>query len=189
MEKLKVPILLLLSILATILVPSSTIVFGDSVNRPQFSIEGAPIVREGTYIRFLIRNYQESETLYFTVSNFTLVVPPQGGSVEYEVIAPEISVPFQEVTYAFKVQSNQSESWSCTVDYSVLVVDTGFEGLFDLVERFLITTTSVMMVIAGIICISISIIRRRASMKGSSKTFINRPRALELHRRDIGVTQ
>lgn len=167
MEKLKVPILLLLSIVAASLVPSPRIVFGDSINRPAFSIKGAPIVREGTYIRFLIRNYQESETLYFTVSNFTLVVPPQGGSVEYEVIAPEISAPFQKVTYAFKVQSNQSESWSGTVDYSVIVLDSGFEAMFDLVEPFLTTARSVMMVIAGIICISFFIMRRRVSVKGT----------------------
>jgi hypothetical protein len=188
MKKLKLSVLLLLSTAAMSVVPSSRIVLGDPINRPPFSIESARIVREGTFIRFLIRNYQESDTLYFTVNNFTLVVPPQGGSVEYEVIAPELSVPFQKVTYAFKVQSNQSESWTGTVDYSVIVVDTGFEAMFDMVEPFLITATSVMMVIAGIICISISIIIRRASVKGSSKTSKNRPRALELHGRDTGVT-
>jgi hypothetical protein len=93
----------------------------------ELEIQGAHIVSEGAYFRFLMVNHY-GDPIYVTVNDGDPIYIPTNGSVNYNVIAPQISVPYEEVTYTFKeyYPTPQSAHLMGTVDFPVTVLAYDF---------------------------------------------------------------
>jgi hypothetical protein len=123
-------------------------------------IEGAHIVSEGAYFRFWIFN-NNSFSINVTVNGAdTLSIPPKSG-VDYDVIAPNISVPYEQVTYEFTVEaSNGVLLQPKNVDFPVLVLNSSFTQIFDLAIPIILAIAAIAVGLVAIV-----IIRRRRPQK------------------------
>lgn len=122
-------------------------------------IEGAHIVSEGAYFRFWIFN-NNSFAVNVTVNGAdTLSILPES-SVDYDVIAPQISVPYEQVTYKFTIVGGDSSPTN--VDFTVLVLNSAFAQVFDLIIPILSTIAVIVVALVAIV-----IVRRR---RGHNKT-------------------
>jgi hypothetical protein len=109
-------------------------------------IEGAHIVSEGAYFRFWIFN-NNSFSINVTVNGAgSLIVPPKSG-VDYDVIAPHISVPYEQITYDFWLSSSESV---LHVDYTVLVLNSSFAQIFELTVSILIAIATIILSIVAV---------------------------------------
>ena len=122
-------------------------------------IEGAHIVSEGAYFRFWIFN-NNSFSINVTVNEADVLSVPPESWVDYDVIAPRISVPYEQMTYKFSVTSDDVPAEN--VDFTVLVLNSSFVQIFDLTVPILITIVAIVLALAAI-----AIVRRR---RGHKKT-------------------
>lgn len=109
-------------------------------------IEGAHIVSEGAYFRFWIFN-NNSFSIRVAVNGADISsVPPKSG-IDYDVIAPQISAPYEQLTYKFSLTSSSYPAK--TVDFTVLVLNSSFVQVFELAIPILIAvTTTILSIIA-----------------------------------------
>jgi hypothetical protein len=122
-------------------------------------IEGAHIVSEGAYFRFWIFN-NNSFSINVTVNEVdTLNIPPES-SVDYDVIAPYISVPYEQVTYKFSATASEGFLLPKNVDFPVLVLNSNFVQIFNMTIPILVT---VAVIVAALV--TIVIIKRRRGQK------------------------
>jgi hypothetical protein len=117
----------------TLLLFALPVVLGDIGPYPasRLEIQGAHIVSEGAYFRFWIANHYD-QPVYVTINDCEALYIPPNASADYDVIAPQISVPYEEVTYTFKqyFYPNSTQNISLrSLNFTVLVVDSNF---FDL---------------------------------------------------------
>ncbi|MGD0979653.1 MAG: hypothetical protein ABR962_11015 [Candidatus Bathyarchaeia archaeon] len=122
----------------------------------QVSIQGAHIVSAGAYFRFWIFSYYDYP-INVTINGADTLSIPSGGSIDYDVIAPQISVPYEKVTYTFVFSVNYDVK---PVDYTVLVLNSSFVQIFDLIVPILIVIAIVI-----IAAVAILILRRRRSLR------------------------
>jgi hypothetical protein len=125
------------------------------------TLEGAHIVSEGAYFRFGIFN-NNSFSISVRVGADISSVPPESG-IDYDVIAPQISTPYEKVTYQFDFGSNDAE---LTVDYTVLVLNSSFVQIFDLVVPIII-------VIAFVIIATVAIVILRRYMHARARSNVS----------------
>jgi hypothetical protein len=129
-------------------------------------VQGAHIVSEGAYFRFWILN-NTTDTINVTVNSAdTLTIFPKN-STDYDVVAPQLSMPYQKITYTFhfsyaKNTENQLHPLHGEMDFTVLVLSSGFVQFFDLIIPVLII---VIIAVAAIISIAIILKQRRADKK------------------------
>lgn len=129
----------------------------------QVSIQGAHIVSAGAYFRFWIFNYYEYP-INVTINGADTLSIPSRGSIDYDVIAPQISVPYEKVTYTFLFTTNVTGLFGTQarnpVDYTVLVLNSSFVQIFDLIVPILIVIAIVI-----IATVAIVILRRKRSLR------------------------
>jgi hypothetical protein len=120
------------------------------------TLEGAHIVSEGAYFRFWIFNNNSfSISVYVNGVNISSISPQSG--IDYDVIAPQTSTPYEQVTYKFDFGSNYAE---LAVDYTVLVLNSSLVQIFDLIVPILAVIAFV--IIATVVIV---ILRRRRPLK------------------------
>lgn len=126
----------------------------DGVPNERVLIEGAHIVSEGAYFRFWIMN-NLTWALNVTINNADILLIPSKSSIDYNVVAPQVSVPYQKVTYIFKISNtwDGEESVYSEIDYPVLVLDTGFTQIFDLIAPILIAVGIVLTAIVFVMVV------------------------------------
>jgi hypothetical protein len=113
------------------------------------------MVSEGAYFRFWIYNpYPYSVNVTINEGD-TLSVPPRSGA-DYDVVAPFISVPFEQVTYRFSIQSGNLSLGN--VDARVLVVNSVLVQIFNLAIPILIIIAAIIIALVAIV-----IVRRQRS--------------------------
>jgi hypothetical protein len=117
-------------------------------------IEGAHIVSDGAYFRFWIFNNNSFPINVSVNEADILIVPPKSG-VDYDVIAPNISVPYEQVTYKFSVTAS-GYILPKNVDFPVLVLNSSFIQIFDLILPILVTIAAIVVALTAIV-----IVRRR----------------------------
>jgi len=132
MQNQKTLTIVVLLIIVIILVFSLTprVAFADPIQLGPnlYEIQGAHVVSEGAYFRFLVVNH-DSDSIYVTVNDGDLIYIPVNGSANYNVIAPQISVPYEVVTYTFRVYSTTPQRVEFrTIDFPVTVVSSSFIG-------------------------------------------------------------
>lgn len=159
-------VLIVAMVIILFLVPN--VVMGDPIGNPndKLIIEGAHIVSEGAYFRFLVKN-NYSQPIYVTINdNDTFYILPYD-SINYNVIAPKISVPYEKITYTFKLHLDLSDPnyVSDKFNYTVLVLNSSFVQGFDIIVPFLI-----ILAIALVVAISVFVIRRRRKYSKSALT-------------------
>ena len=150
-------VLIVAIVVILFLVPN--VVIGDPIGNPddRLIIEGAHIVSEGAYFRFWVKN-NYSQPIYVTINDSdTFYILPYN-SIDYDVVAPTISVPYEKITYTFKLHLLLSDPnyVSNKFDFTVLVLSSSFVQVFDIIVPFLI-----ILAIALAVAISVFIIRRR----------------------------
>jgi hypothetical protein len=155
----RVPILGL--ILVLLLVP--TIVLADPIRGNQLEIQGAHIVSEGAYFRFLMVNHY-GVPIYVTINDGDPIYLPTNGSANYNVIAPQISMSYQVVTYSFKQYYNSSlqDQSGFTIDFPVTVVAYNF-------VEFILATNIIIAIGLFVFIISFIIWHRRQSHGRSAR--------------------
>ena len=126
----------------------------------QVSIQGAHIVSEGAYFRFWIFNNYEYP-INVTINGADTLSIPSRSSINYDVIAPQISTPYEKVTYTFDFSVNGARPW-IPVDYTVLVLNSNFVPIFDLTVPILIAIAAIILVVIASV-----ILKRRRSRIGS----------------------
>ncbi len=126
----------------------------DGVPNERVLIEGAHIVSEGAYFRFWIMN-NLTWALNVTINNADILLIPSKSSIDYNVVAPQVSVPYQKVTYIFKISNtwDGEESVYSEIDYPVLVLDSGFTQIFDLIAPILIAVGIVLTAIVFVMVV------------------------------------
>jgi hypothetical protein len=134
------------------------------------TLEGAHIVSEGAYFRFWIFN-NNSFPIFVYVNGFAIPnVPPQSG-IDYDVIAPQISTPYEQVTYKFTFGSNYNDP--LTVDFTVLVLNSSFMQIFDLIVPILIVIAFVIIATVVIVILRRYMHRRRSNLKSAQQQKTN----------------
>ena len=128
---------------------------GDIYPHHVVDIEGAHMVSEGAYFRFLIDN-PNALPINVTINGDTLSIPPRSG-VDYDVVAPFISVPFEQVTKFSITGSNLKPT---NDDVTVLVMNSAWVEVFDLTIPILITIATIIVALVTVV-----IIRRRSHKK------------------------
>jgi hypothetical protein len=131
------------------------------------TLEGAHIVSEGAYFRFWIFN-NNSFSINVTVNGVDIPsVPPESG-IDYDVIAPQISTPYEQVTYKFVFTFGGYGA--LTADYTVLVLNSNFVQIFDLIFPILIVIVFVIIATVAIVILRRRIHRRRSNLKSGTVT-------------------
>jgi hypothetical protein len=129
-------------------------------------IQRAHMVSEGAYFRFWILN-NATDAINVTINNAdTLTIAP-GSSIDYDVVAPQVSLLYRKVTYTFRFSyaknvENQPHPLHGEMDFTVLVLSSGFVQVFDLIIPILIIIT---IAVAAIISIAVILRQRRANKK------------------------
>jgi hypothetical protein len=155
MMRIVIPFLIVLLFAFSFIMATQPLVRGDiGPHSHGVAIEGAHMVSEGAYFRFWIYNELPYSVNVSVNGGDTLVVSPRSG-VDYDVIAPFISVPFEQVTYRFLIQDGYGSS---EVDATVLVMNSVLVQIFNMAIPILI-------IIAAIIIapVAIVIVRRQRS--------------------------
>jgi hypothetical protein len=139
-----------------------------------FDIEGAHIVSEGAYFRFWIFN-NNSFPVNVTVNGADILNIPSKRWADYDVIAPNINVPYEQVTYKFSITSYYVQTTNYS--FTVLVLNSGFvqifnlaPPIFDLAVPMLVTMLVIMLeIIAAMVLalVAVVIVRWR---RGKKKT-------------------
>jgi hypothetical protein len=114
------------------------------------------MVSEGAYFRFRIYNELPYSVNVSVNGGDTLVVPSRSG-VDYDVVAPFISVPFEQVTYRFSIQDGYGSS---EVDATVLVMNSVLVQIFNMAIPILIIIAVIIIALVAIV-----IVRRQRSHK------------------------
>jgi len=148
---------------------ASNVVFGDPIIRNQeirLLIEGAHSVSEGAYFRFWLKN-NYPQPIYVTINDADTLYILSGDSIDYNVAAPQISVPYTKITYTFKLHLllDDPNYVSDKVGFTVLVLDSSLVQVFDIIIPLLIILAIVL-----IAAISVFIIRRKRASGGSVST-------------------
>jgi hypothetical protein len=131
----------------------------------QVSIQGAHIVSAGAYFRFWIFSYYDYP-INVTINGADTLSIPSRGSIDYDVIAPQISVPYEKVTYTFVFSVNY---YVKPVDYTVLVLNSSFVQIFDLIVPILIVIAVVIIATVAIVILRRYMHRRRSSLKSAQQ--------------------
>jgi hypothetical protein len=123
----------------------------------QVSIQGAHIVSAGAYFRFWLYNYYDFPINVTVNGANKLTIPPQG-SIDYDVIAPQVSLPYEKVTYTFLFTlTNGTNIWNGQaqnpIDYTVLVLNSAFLQIFDLIVPILIAIAFVVIAAVFIVIV------------------------------------
>jgi hypothetical protein len=138
----------------------------------QVNIQGAHIVSAGAYFRFWIKNYYNFPINVTMNGANTVSIPPQG-SIDYDVIAPQISLPYEKVTYTFLFTTNVTNSWSQQaqnpINYTVLLLNSAFLQIFDPVFPILIAIALVIIAIVFIV-----VAGRRRTLKNTPERVFTR---------------
>jgi hypothetical protein len=158
MRRIVIPFLIVLLFAFSFIMATQPLVRGDiGPHSHGVVIEGAHMVSEGAYFRFWIYN-ELPYTVNVSVNGGDALVVPSRSGVDYDVVAPFISVPFEQVTY--KVSIMDGDAVPTNVDVTVLVMNSALVQIFNLAIPILI-------IIAGIIIalFAIVIVRRQRSHK------------------------
>ena len=111
----------------------------------ELEVQGAHVVSEGAYFRFLVVNHypipmyvsviNDSEPIYvlppnnylsINISESIYILP--NSSANFDEIAPEVSFPYEKVTYTI-IQAHDkpiSEHWVYIMKYQVTVLDSNY---------------------------------------------------------------
>jgi hypothetical protein len=89
-------------------------------------------------------------------ASVNLIVPPNG-SIDYDVVAPKISVAYEQVTYEFLLTGPFNFS---IVDFPVIVVNYGIIQIFNFSVQLLMIFAAISVALVAIV-----ISRRRRSNK------------------------
>jgi len=162
------PIIIVVLTLSSLLVSFTILILPlgrcDPESPPTYvDIEGAHIVSEGAYFRFWIfNNYSFPVTV--TVNGADILNIPSKSWVDYDVIAPNITVPYEQVTYKFSVRRSYGQTTN--YDFTVLVLNSSFVQIFNLAVPMLVT---MLVIIAAIVLalVAFVIVRR---IRGKKKT-------------------
>jgi hypothetical protein len=127
-------------------------VFSDSAPPGYYDvdIQGAKVVSEGGYFNFYIRN-NSTGNLTVTFLNYTgsEVFLQPGDTVTYRIIAPEIYLLYQNVTYLFQVSYGNPPIFE-THPYTVTIVKSDLVQRYTEMERQLRLYIPLLMVTVGI---------------------------------------
>jgi len=103
------------------------------------TLEGAHMVSEGAYFRFWIFNNNSFPITVYVKGAGVLSVPPKSW-VDYDVTAPQISTPFERVTYTFEFSADGQAQ---VVDFPVMVLNSNFLQIFELAVPILIAVAAI----------------------------------------------
>lgn len=143
----------------------------------ELEVQGAHVVSEGAYFRFLVVNHysipmyvsviNDSEPIYVlpspspsylnvNISESIYILP--NSSANFDVIAPEVSFPYEKVTYTIiqALDKPISEHWVYIMKYQVTVLDSNY---FD----FIVLTNILFAVGLIVVAIAFIIWQRRLS--------------------------
>ena len=147
---------------------TTMVVLADPEGDPndKFIVEGAHIVSEGAYFRFYVKN-NYTQPIYLTFNDGERLYIPSYASTNFNVIAPQVSFPYDSVVYTFKLHFllSNPDYVSKIIEYKVLVLDSAFVEIFNFSLPFL-------MIIIGVLVVAttLSIIRRRRIHKNTIQT-------------------
>jgi hypothetical protein len=94
-----------------------------------FEIQGAHVVSEGAYFRFCMTSLSPRMSFWVSVNDSALMYIQFNKSVNYDVIAPQISSESEQVTYTFKGYYNYTEQlndYDFMVNSTVLVLNSSY---------------------------------------------------------------
>ena len=114
---------------------------------------------EDAYFRFWIFN-NNSFSINVTVNGADSFSIPPNRSADYDVIAPYISVPYEQVTYQFWLVG--PDGYESIVNFTVLVLNSNFVQIFNMAIPLLLTVIAIIVVLIAIV-----VVRRR---RGNKKT-------------------
>jgi hypothetical protein len=166
-------ILITSTVLCSFLIPSIILAapFGQCDINPYpnlhgIVVQGAHIVSEGAYFRFWISN-NFSIPINVTINNDETLTIAAKNSIDYDVVAPKVSLLYRKVTYIFRFSyaknvEHQLHSLNGEIDFTVLVLSSDFVQVFDLIIPILIIVT---IAVAAIISIAIILRQRRANRR------------------------
>jgi|GEM_PF-3007530 hypothetical protein len=176
-------LLILGLILVMLLTPR--VVLGDPSWWNELEVQGAHVVSEGAYFRFLVVNHY-SFPIYVSVINDSepiYVLPPNNylnvnisesiyilpnSSANYDVIAPEVSFPYEKVTYTIiqSLDKPVSEHWVYIMKYQVTVLASGF---VQILNTGLDPSFPIILIAIGLTLVVISLIIWQRKLHGNLK--------------------
>jgi hypothetical protein len=126
-------------------------------------VQGAHIVSEGAYFRFWILN-NLTNPINVTINGADTLTIASESSIDYDVVAPQVSMPYQKATYTFRFSyakpvENQPHGLHGEIDFPVLVLSSGFVQIFDLIIPILVVVATAIAVIIAIV-----VLRRRRTV-------------------------
>jgi hypothetical protein len=131
-------------------------------------IEGAHIVSEGAYFRFWLWS-KEGYNVSVTINDQITYYLEPNASMNYDVVAPQVNMPFEKTHYYFKIDLAGADSmqglnhhFPYTIDFPVYVLDSGFILFFD----YIVPVVIILIVILFVI-ITLLLIRRRQRLKST----------------------
>lgn len=130
------------------------VVLGDLAIYNGLEIQGAHVVSEGAFFRFWMMNHY-SQPVYVVINDGDPIYILPNGSANYNVIAPQISVLSERVTYTFKqyFESPRPDHLYMAINTTVLVLDSSYTEAFSLIVplQFIIAIGLIIVVISFII--------------------------------------
>jgi hypothetical protein len=152
-------------------------VVGDPMHGGYLEIQGAHIVSEGAYFRFWLWT-RESYNISVTINDKITFYLEPNASMNYDVVAPHVSMPFEQIHYLFKVNVTGVNSmqglenhFPYTLDFPVYVFGSGFIQFFDYFVPVI-----VILIATTLAIITLRVIRRR--QKASSPKLRMQPLAV-----------
>jgi hypothetical protein len=97
-----------------------------------------------------------------TINGADPLTIPSKSSINYDVIAPQISAPYEKVTYTFMFTTVDGAGGWAPVDFTVLVLNSSFVQIFDLTVPILIAIAAIILVVIAFV-----ILKRRRGRIGS----------------------
>jgi len=170
-------------ILVLLVVP--TIVSADPIWLNELEVQGAHVVSEGAYFRFLVVNHY-STPIYVSIINDSepiYLVPPNNhlnvnitesiyilpnSSANYDAIAPSVSFPYETVTYTIiqALEKPISEHWVYIMKYQVTVLASGFVQILNI---GLDSSLPIILIAIGFILVVLSLIIWQRKLHGNLK--------------------
>jgi hypothetical protein len=159
-------------VLAILLTPM--VVLGDPSWGNKLEVQGAHVVSEGAYFRFLLVNHY-SYPIYVSIINDSepiSIVPPDNylnvnitdsiyilpnSSANWDVIAPNVSFPYRVVTYTIvqALDTPISEHWVYIMKFQVTALASGF---VQILNTILNPIFYVILIAVGLILVTIPLI-------------------------------
>lgn len=170
--------LLIIGLVVTVFL-TPKVAFGDPSWWNQLEVQGAHVVSEGAYFRFLVVNHYPT-SIYVGIVNDSepvSVVSPgdyldvevtdyiyilSNASANFDVIAPNAYFPYRVVTYTIvqALGTPISEHWTYLMKFQVIVLASGFVQVLSITSSPIF---SIALIAIGVILTNISLIRWKRS--------------------------